>query len=174
MNEILKNKKLIFGSSILILSSLGYYLNNLYKIKSDSNDILGNIGFDSLKQTDSCSRICFDDINKILPSDTQKADFSPLSTSLWFMRLHEILIIISLILISYNNSKYDKIIAGLLGIAGIFGILIIVYADSGKNNIIKTMSDSKATYSLEISLYLIIISSILCIAFAGLIFTKKI
>jgi hypothetical protein len=143
-------------------------------------------------------QLSYEDIKKLYENYLKEAsvkipDTSGFTKALWCLRLYQLLIIVGLVLLIKDEEKYDKIIEIILGVAGILGILVVfLFIRSNANSFIDDLNNqlknntndpSNGTStaapkidnpSMSVSSYLMLISSIGCLTYTGLCYTKKI
>ena len=164
--ELLQDRKRSLVLFILIMSIIGY-TSDSWAISKDSNgsSTIFNLKGITNSGSEKCTKfyMCYDNDN--VKSFVNKGGFL---SALWLMRIYQILLIIALILIIIDEKKYKKIIEGIMCFTGIIGI-ITVYACILPSILpsINKYSDKTKDKALSFSSYLILLSSIGCLSYAG-------
>jgi len=179
--DLLKNKKLIFVIFITFFFILSYYLDSWtttnmsnsrnVDTSTDSDTVFGLNGMTSKtsKNGDSFAFLAYSDIEK----EKGSPNLNNFHNASFCMKLYFILLIVCLYLLFSDENKYKLYIEGIFAFLGILGAFIYTFITSATNTFINsTKQDIK--YKLGSSSYLLLLSSIGCLSFAGLLYTQKI
>jgi hypothetical protein len=179
---------------IVILSSSAYYIDNWANfslgLDADSSQLTIDIGLEKIYTCNDSIKMCLplsrydsmlssgsdgnNENNGIMdkPNETNTININS-KNSLLYMKISQTFFIIAIILHLYDPIKYKIYITTLFILAGIFSLLVIVCA----NKIANTLHSAKNSESsikdpnpkLQVSSYLLIISSILTIGIGAII-----
>ena len=181
--DLLKNKKMLLITFISFFFLLSYYLDAWATANIPSSTVQNILVESTFKlnyltsklDKNSCSimNLCYSDLEK-----NNGPDLGGFKNASLLMKIYLILLVVALALFIQDENKYKLYIEGIFGFIGILGIIIIItFIQPASNKFIEfvnnqTKSNVKST--LSSSSYLLLLSSLGCIAFAGLSYTKKI
>lgn len=173
--DLLKNKKMLVLTFITFFFLLSYYLDNWEKIElNNTNDDKNIIGLNNITtySKDECNvlKMCY---KSVYTADIHKG----FNTASSLMKIYLLLLIIGLFLYYKDQNKYKFYIEGIFAFLGVLGIIIYsLFINPNSNKIIDIISkkDTISSKSIGISSILLILTSLGCLAFAGLSYTKNI
>jgi hypothetical protein len=176
--DLLKNKKMLLLTFITFFFLLSYYLDNWEKIEiktpGEGKNIIGLNNITTYDPKDECSilKTCYKNF------DTDNSDINKgFNTASSLMKIYLLLLIIGLVLYYKDQNEYKIYIEGIFAFLGVLGIIIYsLFIKPNTNKIIDIFNkkDSVSSKSIGISSILLILTSLGCLAFAGLSYTKNI